>query len=189
MLRITKLGEEILRQVAVDVQPEEINDEFRALTEEMFETMIAANGVGLAAPQVGIGKRFFVIIADDDVRRVFVNPQIVSTSSNLVDYEEGCLSLPKIYENIKRPSKVSVQALDENGKPFTIDADGLLARIIQHENDHLNGIVFIDKGDPEFAKQAEQTMAKRAARYLEKQKAKEAKARKIEAKLQARGKK
>ncbi len=189
MLRITKLGEEILRQVAVDVQPEEINDEFRALTEEMFETMIAANGVGLAAPQVGIGKRFFVIIADDDVRRVFVNPQIISTSDDLVDYEEGCLSLPKIYENIKRPSQVTVQALNENGKPFTIEADGLLARIIQHENDHLNGIVFIDKGDPEFAKQAEQTMAKRAARYLEKQKAKEAKAKKIEAKLLARGKK
>ncbi len=189
MLRITKLGEDVLRQVAVDVQTEEINDEFRALTEEMFETMIEANGVGLAAPQVDISKRFFVVIADDDVRRVFINPQIISTSNDLVDYEEGCLSLPKIYENIKRPSQVTVQALNENGKPFTIEADGLLARIIQHENDHLNGIVFIDKGDPEFAKQAEQTMAKRAARYLEKQKAKEAKARKIEAKLLARGKK
>ena len=189
MLRITKLGEDVLRQVAVPVEPEEINDEFRVLINEMFETMIAANGVGLAAPQVDISKRFFVVIADDDVRRVFINPQIISTSNDLVDYEEGCLSLPKIYENIKRPSQVTVQALNENGKPFTIEADGLLARIIQHENDHLNGIVFIDKGDPEFAKQAEQTMAKRAARYLEKQKAKEAKARKIEAKLLARGKK
>ena len=189
MLRITKLGEDVLRQVAVPVEPEEINDEFRVLINEMFETMIEANGVGLAAPQVDISKRFFVVIADDDVRRVFINPQIVATSSDLVDYEEGCLSLPKIYENIKRPSQVTVQALNENGKPFTIEADGLLARIIQHENDHLNGIVFIDKGDPEFAKQAEQTMAKRAARYLEKQKAKEAKARKIEAKLLARGKK
>lgn len=189
MLRITKLGEDVLRQVAVPVEPEEINDEFRVLINEMFETMIEANGVGLAAPQVDISKRFFVVIADDDVRRVFINPQIISTSNDLVDYEEGCLSLPKIYENIKRPSQVTVQALNENGKPFTIEADGLLARIIQHENDHLNGIVFIDKGDPEFAKQAEQTMAKRAARYLEKQKAKEAKARKIEAKLLARGKK
>lgn len=189
MLRITKLGEDVLRQVAVPVEPEEINDEFRVLINEMFETMIEANGVGLAAPQVDISKRFFVVIADDDVRRVFINPQIISTSNDLVDYEEGCLSLPKIYENIKRPSQVTVQALNENGKPFTIEADGLLARIIQHENDHLNGIVFIDKGDPEFAKQAEQTMAKRAARYLEKQKAKEAKAKKIEAKLLARGKK
>lgn len=189
MLRITKLGEEILRQTAVDVKKEEINDELRSLLNEMFETMLSANGVGLAAPQVGIGKRFFVIIADDDIRRVFINPNIISTSNDLVDYEEGCLSLPKIYEKIKRPSQVTVNALNENGKPFTLKADGLLARIIQHENDHLNGIVFIDKGDPEFAKQAEQTMAKRAERYLEKQKAKEARARKIQAKLQAREKK
>ncbi|MBQ0002695.1 MAG: peptide deformylase [Treponema sp.] len=181
MLRITKLGEEILRKVAVEVQPEEINDEFRALCLEMFETMDEANGVGLAAPQVDISKRFFVVTADDDVRRVFVNPQILSTSSDLVDYEEGCLSIPRIYENIKRPSKVTVQALDENGKKFVLEADGLLARVIQHENDHLDGIVFIDKGDPEFAKETEATMKKRAARYAEKQKAKEAKERKIAA--------
>lgn len=183
MLRITKLGEEVLRQISVPVEENEINDEFRALTDEMFETMIEANGVGLAAPQVGISKRFFVVIADDDVRRVFVNPQIVSTSSDLVDYEEGCLSIPKIYENIKRPSKVTVQAMDENGKKFMLEADGLLARVIQHENDHLDGIVFIDKGDPEFKKQAEATMAKRQARYLEKLKAKEAKAARKLAKL------
>ncbi len=186
MLRITKLGEEILRQVAVPVQTEEINDEFRSLLNEMFETMIDANGVGLAAPQVNIGKRFFVIIADDDIRRVFINPEITWTSSDLVDYEEGCLSLPKLYENIKRPSKVKVQAIDENGKKFILEADGLLARIIQHENDHLNGIVFIDKGDPEFKKEAEATMAKRQIRYLEKQKAKEAKERKIAAKKLAK---
>lgn len=181
MLRITKLGEEVLRKVAVEVKPEEINDEFRALCLEMFETMDEANGVGLAAPQVDISKRFFVVTADDDVRRVFVNPQIISTSSDLVDYEEGCLSIPKIYENIKRPSKITVQALDENGKKFLLEADGLLARVIQHEYDHLDGIVFIDKGDPEFAKETEATMKKRAARYAEKQKAKEAKERKIAA--------
>lgn len=186
MLRITKLGEEVLRQVAVPVNPEEINDEFRSLTEEMFETMIEANGVGLAAPQVGISKRFFVVMSDDDVKRVFVNPQIVSTSSEMCDYEEGCLSLPKIYENIKRPARVTVQALDENGKKFTLEADGLLARIIQHENDHLDGIVFIDKGDPEFKKEAEATMAKRMKRYEEKIKAKEAKERKIAAKKAAK---
>ena len=87
MLRITKLGEDVLRQVAVPVEPEEINDEFRVLINEMFETMIEANGVGLAAPQVDISKRFFVVIADDDVRRVFINPQIISTSNDLVDYE------------------------------------------------------------------------------------------------------
>lgn len=186
MLRITKLGEEVLRQVAVPVKPEEINDEFRALLNEMFDTMLEANGVGLAAPQVGISKRFFVIISDDEVRRVFINPQIVSMSSDLVDYEEGCLSLPKIYENIKRPSKVTVQALDENGKNIMVEADGLLARIIQHENDHLDGIVFIDKGDPEFKKEAEEVMKKRMVRYMEKLKAKEAKERKIAAKKAAK---
>ena len=188
MLRITKLGEEILRQVAVPVKEEEINDEFRKIIEEMFETMDAANGVRLAAPQVNINKRFFVLTADDDVRRVFVNPQIISTSAEMSDYEEGCLSIPKIYEVIKRPSKVTVQALDENGKKFTIEAEGLLARIIQHENDHLDGIVFIDRGDPEFAKETEETMKKRSKRYLEKIKVKEAKARKIAAKLAAKNK-
>lgn len=186
MLRITKLGEDVLRQTAVPVKPEEINDEFRALLNEMFETMIEANGVGLAAPQVDISKRFFVVIADDDVRRVFINPQIIKMSDDLVDYEEGCLSIPKIYENIKRPSKVTVQALDENGKKFALEADGLLARVIQHENDHLDGVVFIDRGDEEFKKEAEATMAKRQARYLEKQKAKEAKEKKIAAKLAAK---
>ncbi|MBP5402626.1 MAG: peptide deformylase [Treponema sp.] len=185
-MRITKLGEEILRQVAVPVKEEEINDEFRSLIAEMFETMDAANGVGLAAPQVNINKRFFVLMADDDVRRVFINPQIISTSGDLVDYEEGCLSIPKIYEVIKRPSKVTVQALDENGKKFTIEAEGLLARIIQHEYDHLEGIVFIDKGDPDFAKQTEEIMQKRSKRYLEKIKEKEAKARKIAAKKAAK---
>lgn len=186
MLRITKLGEEVLRKKSVPVLPEEINDEFRALLSEMFTTMDEANGVGLAAPQININKRFFVVTADDDVRRVFINPEIISTSAELSEYEEGCLSIPKIYETIVRPSKVTVQALDENGKHFTLDAEGLLARIIQHENDHLDGIVFIDRGDAEFAKKAEETMKKRQARYEEKIKAKEAKERKIAAKKAAK---
>lgn len=186
MLRITKLGEEVLRKKSVPVLPEEINDEFRALLSEMFTTMDEANGVGLAAPQININKRFFVVTADDDVRRVFINPEIISTSAELSEYEEGCLSIPKIYETIVRPAKVTVQALDENGKHFTLDAEGLLARIIQHENDHLDGIVFIDRGDAEFAKKAEETMKKRQARYEEKLKAKEAKERKIAAKKAAK---
>lgn len=186
MLRITKLGEEVLRKKSVPVLPEEINDEFRALLSEMFITMDEANGVGLAAPQININKRFFVVTVDDDVRRVFINPEIISTSAELSEYEEGCLSIPKIYETIVRPAKVTVQALDENGKHFTLDAEGLLARAIQHENDHLDGIVFIDRGDAEFAKKAEETMKKRQARYEEKIKAKEAKERKIAAKKAAK---
>ena len=95
-MRITKLGEEILRKKAEPVLPEEINDELRSFINEMFDSMIQANGVGLAGPQAGISKRLFVVIADDDIRRVFINPQIISTSSNMTDYEEGCLSIPGV---------------------------------------------------------------------------------------------
>ena len=184
-MRITKLGEEILRQVAEPFAMEEINDELRAFIDEMFETMIEANGVGLAGPQAGISKRIFVIIADDEVRRVFINPQIISTSAELCDYEEGCLSIPGVYENIKRPAKVTVQAFNERGRPFTLEADGLLARIIQHENDHLDGHVFIDRGDAEFAQKTEEQFKKRAEKALKKRAEKEAKERKIAAKKAA----
>ena len=187
-MRITKLGEDILRQVAEPVKPEEITDDFRAFINEMFEAMISADGVGLAGPQAGISKRVFVVIADDNVRRVFINPQIISTSADLCDYEEGCLSVPGIYENIQRPAKVTVQAFNEKGKPFTLEADGLLARIIQHENDHLDGYLFIDRGDPEFAEKTINQFKKRAERAEKKRLEKEAKARKIAAKIAAKNK-
>lgn len=90
-MKIYKLGEDVLRQKCVPVEPAEINDEMRNFFNEMFDTMDEAQGVGLAGPQVGVSKRFFVITVDDGVRRVFVNPQIVHTSSELCDYEEGCL--------------------------------------------------------------------------------------------------
>ena len=136
LLDVAKLGEEVLRKKAEPVA--EINDEIRALVEDMFETMIEKDGVGLAAPQIGKSLRLFVVIADDDVRRVFINPQIISTSAEMVDFEEGCLSVPQVYESISRPKKVTVQAFNENGRPFTLEADGLLARVIQHEYDHLD---------------------------------------------------
>ena len=185
-MKIYKLGEEVLRKKAVPVDPSEINDDMRKLFDEMFETMTAADGVGLAAPQIGISKRFFVITSDDNVRRVFINPQIVATSSDLCDYEEGCLSLPGVSENIKRPSKVTVQALDENGKPFVLEADELLARIIQHENDHLDGIVYIDRGDPEFAAKTTAQFKKRLERAAKKEEERAKKAAKIAAKIAAK---
>ncbi|MCR5495793.1 MAG: peptide deformylase [Treponema sp.] len=188
-MRITKLGEEILRQVAEPLKPEEINDEFRAFLDEMFEAMIEADGVGLAGPQAGISKRVFVVIADDDIRRVFINPQIISTSAELCDYEEGCLSVPGVYENIKRPAKVTVQAFNEKGRPFTLEAEGLLARIIQHENDHLDGHLFIDRGDPDFAKKTEEQFARRAENAAKKAAAKKAKEAKIAAKKAAKANK
>lgn len=184
LLRITKLGEEILRQKAQPV--EEINDEIRQLANDMLETMIDADGVGLAAPQIGRSIRMFVIMADDDVKRVFINPQIIKTSNEVGPYDEGCLSIPQVYETIVRPLKVTVQAYDENGKRFTLDADGLLARCIQHENDHLDGILYIDRGDPDFAKKTEEQFKKRAERAAEKAKEKEAKARRIAAKIAAK---
>ena len=186
MLKIYKLGEEVLRQKSVPVKDEEINDELRALAEEMFETMENANGVGLACPQIGKNIRMFVAMADDDVKRVFINPQIVATSDDSVPYEEGCLSVPQVYENIMRPSKVTVQAQDQNGKKFTLEAEGLLARIIQHESDHLEGVIFIDRGDADFAKKTAEQFAKRAERAAQKAAEKEAKAKKIAAKIAAK---
>ncbi|MBQ6028154.1 MAG: peptide deformylase [Treponema sp.] len=186
MLKICKLGEEVLRKKSVPIKDEEINDELRALAEEMFETMESANGVGLACPQIGKNIRMFVAEADDDVKRVFINPQIIATSDDSVPYEEGCLSVPQVYENIMRPSKVTVQAQDQNGKKFTLEAEGLLARIIQHENDHLEGVIFIDRGDADFAKKTAEQFAKRAERAAQKAAEKEAKAKKIAAKIAAK---
>jgi len=188
-MKIYKLGEDVIRQKCAPVDPSEINDEMRNLFAEMFETMEEAEGVGLAAPQVGIAKRFFVLCADDGVNRVFINPQIIATSENLTDYEEGCLSLPGFNENIRRPEKVTCQALNEFGKAFTVEADGLLARIIQHENDHLDGIVYIDRGDPEFAAKVTAKMAKRLERAQKKEADKARKAASIAAKIANRNSK
>ncbi len=186
MLNICKLGEDVLRQKAIPFEPAEFNDDLKKLADDMFETMIAANGVGLACPQVGLSKRMFVAMADDEVRRVFINPQIVKTSDDSVPYEEGCLSVPKVYENIMRPSKVTVQAQDLNGKHFVLEAEDLLARIIQHENDHLDGIIFIDRGDKDFAEKTKEQFARRAANAAKKAAEKEAKARRLAAKIAAK---
>ncbi len=180
-MRITKLGEEILREKAAPV--EEINDEIRALAAEMFDAMLEADGVGLAGPQAGRKLRIFVALADDEVRRVFINPQIIATSPETSDYEEGCLSIPQVYESITRPAKVTVQAFDEYGKPFTLEADGLLARIIQHEYDHLEGILFIDRGDKEFAEKIERQFALRSERARQKEAEQARKKRRRAAKL------
>ena len=184
ILEITKLGEEILRRKAEPVA--EINDEIRKLADDMLETMIEANGVGLAGPQVNKSLRIFVAMADDDVKRVFINPQIIKTSEEVSEYEEGCLSIPQVYESITRPVSVTVQAFNEKGRPFTLEADGLLARIIQHEYDHLDGILYIDRGDKEFAEKTENQFKKRAERAAQKAKEKEAKAKRIAAKIAAK---
>ncbi|HSC86495.1 MAG TPA: peptide deformylase [Polyangiaceae bacterium] len=126
----------------------EVNDEIRSLVEDMAETMYAARGVGLAANQVGVLRRIFVIdIADEGETsdlKVFINPEIVAADGVQL-FEEGCLSLPGVSEEIKRAEHVVVRALDAQGQPFELEAEGLLAVAIQHENDHLDGVTMIDK--------------------------------------------
>jgi peptide deformylase len=122
----------------------DINDEIVRLSDAMIENLRVFRGIGLAGVQVARLERIFVTNIERDKPRVFINPTIIETSVELADYEEGCLSIPAIYAEVTRPEAVRVQAWNERGRPFKLDADGLLARVIQHELDHLNGVMFID---------------------------------------------
>jgi len=159
-MKVIQLGNETLRRKALPV--EEINDEIRLLVREMFETMVREEGIGLAAPQVDRSIRLFVVKADDGIERTFINPQIIATSQETESYEEGCLSIPKTYEDVIRPSAITVQARNERGRRFTLEADGLLARVIQHEYDHLEGILFIDRIKADKKEKIEQKFLKNA---------------------------
>jgi peptide deformylase len=141
-MKIYTLGDEVLYKKASLVP--DIDKKIADLSSAMIETMYEGNGIGLAGPQVGEGLRLFVCHVPDDQARVFINPEIIGTSQEIIPYEEGCLSIPGMYAEVVRPAFLSVQAWDERGKPFTLDADGMLARVIQHEFDHLNGLLFID---------------------------------------------
>lgn len=135
-------GDEVLRKKCKKV--DKINDRITTLIEDMIDTMYEADGVGLAAPQVGILKRIFVIdVYDDEGARVFINPEILETNGSQIG-EEGCLSIPGESEEVERPNYVKVKALNEKGEEFVLEAEGLLARAICHENDHLDGILYID---------------------------------------------
>lgn len=124
----------------------EFNEELKQLSADMTETMYAAPGVGLAANQVGVLKRIVVIDVSEDKSglKVLVNPSVVEHSDTLQDYEEGCLSLKGLYEHVKRPDHVRVRAQDLDGNPVEFEAEGILAVCVQHEIDHLDGVVFID---------------------------------------------
>ena len=147
LLDVVKLGEESLRQKSVPV--EEVNDEIRQLAEDMFETMIEAEGVGLAAPQVGILKRIFVIDVTGEDPMVFINPEILETSGEQTGYE-GCLSVPGKSGVVTRPNYVKAKAFDLEGNEFIIEGEELLARAILHENDHLNGTMYVEKVEGEL---------------------------------------
>jgi peptide deformylase len=135
-----------LKQVSAPVA--EVDDALRALMDDMLETMYAAPGIGLAAVQVGVPKRVIVMDLSRDEEpkapRFFVNPEIMWASGDTVPYEEGCLSVPEIYDQVERPAKVKLRYLGYDGKAVEEDAEGLFAVCIQHEIDHLNGVLFID---------------------------------------------
>ena len=144
ILNITKLGEEVLRQKAEPVP--EVNDEIRKLADDMLETMIDADGVGLAAPQVGILKKIAVIDVTEDRSNpiILINPVIVKTEGEQRG-SEGCLSVPDKIGIVTRPKKVKVKALDINMKPITIKGEDLLARAMVHEIEHLDGHLYTEK--------------------------------------------
>ena len=142
MLDICTLGDEVLREECSDIKA--FDSALRMLADAMMETLREADGVGLAGPQVGVPEKIFVTLVPNDDPRVFINPEIIETSIETGPYEEGCLSIPGMYHEVIRPRRIRIQAFDADGKAFTLDADGLLARAIQHENDHLHGKLYID---------------------------------------------
>lgn len=142
VLPIRTFGDPVLRERARDV--DRITDDHRRLARDMIETMRAAPGVGLAGPQVGVLDRIFVWELEDR-HGVFINPRIVQRSAETIVEEEGCLSLPGLAYDVERHQEVTVEALDEQGNPVTMAAADLLARIFQHELDHLDGVLFIDR--------------------------------------------
>ncbi len=132
-----------LHKIAVNVA--RVDDNIRKLIKDMSQTMYAAPGIGLAATQVDVHKRVIVIDISEthDQLKVFVNPRILEASGE-AECEEGCLSVPGVYEKVRRAERVKVAALDTEGQPFTLEADGLLAVCVQHEIDHLQGKVFVE---------------------------------------------
>ena len=143
---ILTVPDPVLKQVSTPV--ETVDDAVRALMDDMLESMYAAPGIGLAAVQVGVPKRVIVMdLAREDEPpqpRYFVNPEITWSSEEMAIREEGCLSVPEIYDEVERPARVGLKYVDYQGNPVEEDAEGLLAVCIQHEMDHLNGVLFID---------------------------------------------
>lgn len=150
ILNIVKYPNKILRERAEEI--EEISEEIEMLAHDMLETMYANRGIGLAANQVGILQRIIVIDLQEDENEdevynpmIFINPEIIWHSDETEERDEGCLSIPKMSGTVKRPAEIQVSYLDINGKKQVLEASGLLATCLQHEIDHLNGILFIDR--------------------------------------------
>jgi peptide deformylase len=148
VMKIEYLGSPVLRKPANEVV--EIDESLRILIADMFETMYEAEGIGLAAPQVGVSKRVLVVDVHDEAAPPFalINPRIVEEGPKREKGEEGCLSIPGVSAPVSRPARVVVEGLDAEGHPVRIEAEGLLSRCLQHEVDHLNGVLFVDHLSP-----------------------------------------
>ncbi|MGB3515995.1 MAG: peptide deformylase [Elainellaceae cyanobacterium] len=148
-LTLHYLGDRVLRQPAKRIS--KVDDSVRQLIKEMLQTMYSEDGIGLAAPQVGVHKQLIVVDCDPENPAspplVLINPVIKSSSPETCAYEEGCLSIPGVYLGVTRPEAIEVSYKDENGRPQRLKAKGLLSRAIQHEIDHLNGVMFVDRVD------------------------------------------
>ena len=136
------------RLQAVSTDVEKVDAEIRRLVDDMAGSMYAADGIGLAAVQIGVPKRVIVIDLDQKEGkknpRTFINPKILWASEEMATFEEGCLSVPEIWDDVERPARIKAEYLDLDGKKVELEADGMLATCLQHEMDHLNGVLFID---------------------------------------------
>lgn len=152
-LEIHHLGDRVLRQPAKRIS--KVDQDVRQLVRDMLQTMYSSDGIGLAAPQVAVNKQLIVIDCEPDnpanLPLVLINPQIKSSSKELCNAEEGCLSVPGVYMDVTRPQAIEVTFKDERGRPQKLKASGLLARAIQHEIDHLKGVLFVDRVDNNLA--------------------------------------
>ena len=149
MLRkIVLLGDDVLRQKATDVPTP--GPELDRLVDDMYETMYEAHGIGLAAPQIGLSQRLIVVDVKEDGHppMALLNPTVKEFGRERERYEEGCLSIPGVSAHVERPVTCTVDALDQKGNPVRIQAEGMLARCLQHEIDHLDGVLFIDRLSP-----------------------------------------
>ena len=152
-LTIHTLGDRVLRQPAKRVKS--VDAEIRQPVREMLQTMYSADGIGLAAPQVGVHKQVIVLDCEPDNPAtpplVLINPTIKNTSGDVCLFQEGCLSIPGVYLEVKRPEVIELSYRDEYGRPQTLKAKELMSRAIQHEMDHLNGVLFVDRVENKLA--------------------------------------
>ncbi|MEM7793991.1 MAG: peptide deformylase [Cyanobacteria bacterium P01_C01_bin.118] len=152
-LELHYLGDRVLRKPAKRIA--KVDKDIRELANKMLQTMYSEDGIGLAAPQVGVHKQILVVDTDPEEAAnkpiVMINPKIIRHSKDMACGQEGCLSIPNVFLDVIRPAAIEVSFKDENGRPQKIKADDLLARVIQHEMDHLNGVMFVDRVDNAIA--------------------------------------